>query len=362
MKYYIIAGEPSGDIYGSRLIKEILKQNPNAKVRCWGGELMSNSGGELIMHYKDLAFMGFFEVIKNIFKIFKNMSFCKSDILNFDPDKVIFIDYPGFNLRVAKWAKKKKFNTYFYISPQIWAWKESRIKKIKKYIDQMYVILPFEKDFYKKHNHNVQYFGHPLVNIIDQSIKSLNQKNKNKPTIAILPGSRKQEIELILDKVLNIINDFDKYEFIIAGLDHINIKTYQKIIKSKGLNVKIIFNQTYELLKKSDAAIVTSGTATLETALIGTPQLVCYVTNKFNMFLAKLFVKVKFISLVNLILNKETVKEFIQSDVNSKNIKNELNLILTDKKEKIKRDYESLRELLHGSDIEKKIIEHIKKN
>ncbi|MAT79782.1 MAG: lipid-A-disaccharide synthase [Flavobacteriales bacterium] len=362
MKYYIIAGEPSGDIYGSKLIKEILKQNPDAKVRCWGGELMRSSGAELIMHYKDLAFMGFFEVLKNIFKIFKNMTFCKSDILDFNPDKVIFIDYPGFNLRIAKWAKKKKFNTYFYISPQIWAWKESRIKKIKKYIDQMYVILPFEKDFYKKHNHNVQYFGHPLVNIVDQSIKSFNRKDKNKPTIAILPGSRKQEIELILNRVLNIVNDFDKYEFVIAGLDHINKRTYQKIIKNKNLDVKIIFNKTYELLNKSEAAIVTSGTATLETALIGTPQIVCYVTNGFNIFVARLFVKINFISLVNLILNKETVKELIQSEVNSKNIKKELNLILSDKKEKIKEDYKSLRKLLYGRDIEKKIIEHINKN
>ena len=362
MKYYIIAGEPSGDIYGSKLIKEILKQNPDAKVRCWGGELMRSSGAELIMHYKDLAFMGFFEVLKNIFKIFKNMTFCKSDILDFNPDKLIFIDYPGFNLRIAKWAKKKKFNTYFYISPQIWAWKESRIKKIKKYINQMYVILPFEKDFYKKHNHNVQYFGHPLVNIVDQSIKSFNRNDKNKPTIAILPGSRKQEIELILNRVLNIVNDFDKYEFVIAGLDHIDKRIYQKIIKNKNLDVKIIFNKTYELLKRSEAAIVTSGTATLETALIGTPQIVCYVTNRFNIFMARLFVKINFISLVNLILNKETVKELIQSEVNSKNIKKELNLILSDKKEKIKEDYKSLRKLLYGRDIEKKIIEHINKN
>ena len=362
MRYYLIAGEASGDIYGSQLISEIQILDPNSEIRFWGGDLMKSKSNNLVKHYKDTSVMGFFEVLKHIFKILRNIDYCKNDILEFKPDRIIYIDYPGFNLRICKWAKKKGYNNHYYISPQIWAWKESRIKKIKKYIDQMYVILPFEKEFYKKHNHNVQYFGHPLVNIIDQSIKSLNQKNKNKPTIAILPGSRKQEIELILDKVLNIINDFDKYEFIIAGLDHINIKTYQKIIQSKDLDVKIIFNKTYELLKKSDAAIVTSGTATLETALIGTPQLVCYVTNKFNMFIAKLFVKVKFISLVNLILNKETVKEFIQSDVNSKNIKNELNLILSYKKEKIKKDYKSLRELLYGSDIEKKIIEHIKKN
>lgn len=361
MKYYIIAGEPSGDIYGSRLIKEILQQNPKAKIRCWGGDLMKNSGGELVMHYKDLAFMGFLEVLKNIFKILKNLSFCKKDILKFKPDKLIFIDYPGFNLRIAKWAKKKSFNNYFYISPQIWAWKENRVKSIKRYINQMYVILPFEKEFYeKKHNYNVQYFGHPLVNIIDESLKSFNKKNKKKPIIAILPGSRKQEINLILDKILDITNDFEEYEFVVAGLNHIKKETYNKVIKNK--NIRVVFNQTYELLNNSKAAIVTSGTATLETALIGTPQIVCYVTNSFNMFLARLFVKINFISLVNLILNKETVKELIQSDVNAKNIKSELKLILTEKEISIKKDYKNLKKLLRGENIESKIVNHINNN
>jgi len=362
MKYYIIAGEPSGDIYGSRLIKEILKQNQNAKIRFWGGELMKNSGGELIKHYKDLAFMGFIDVLKNIFKILKNIRFCKMDILDFNPDKIIFIDYPGFNLRIAKWANNKNFKTYFYISPQIWAWKENRIKSIKKYINQMYVILPFEKDFYKKHNYRVQYYGHPLVNIIDESIKYRSKKKYQKPTIAILPGSRKQEINLILNKILDVANEFREYEFIIAGLNHINKETYYKIIENKKLNVKVVFNKTYEVLKDAEAAIVTSGTATLETALIGTPQIVCYVTNPFNIYLARLFVKVNFISLVNLILNKETVKELIQSKVNSQNIKTELQLILSKKEKTIKKDYKNLRELLKGKDIESKIVNHINNN
>ena len=363
MKYYIIAGEPSGDIYGSRLIKEILRQNPKAKIRCWGGDLMKDSGGELAMHYKDLAFMGFFEVLKNIAKILKNIRFCKKDLLDFKPDKLIFIDYPGFNLRIAKWAKKKGFSTYFYISPQIWAWKENRVKSIKRYIDQMYVILPFEKELYeKKHKYNVQYFGHPLVNIIDESLKSLNRKNNLPPTIAILPGSRKQEINLILDKILDVVNDFDDYEFVIAGLSHIKKETYFKAIKKKNLNVKVVFNQTYQLLNNSQAAIVTSGTATLETALIGTPQLVCYATNSFNIFIARLFVRVNFISLVNLILNKETVRELVQSDVNSKNIKTELTQILSHKETKMKKDYKTIRKLLKGKNIENKIIDHINNN
>lgn len=360
MRYYIIAGEPSGDVYGSRLIKEILKQNPNAKIRCWGGDLMKNSGGDLVIHYKDLAFMGFFEVLKNIFKILKKINFCKKDILKFRPDKLIFIDYPGFNLRIAKWAKSKNFTNFFYISPQIWAWKENRIKSIKRYIDHMYVILPFEKNFYKKHNYNVQYFGHPLVNIIDESLESINKKNKKKPIIAILPGSRKQEINLILDKILDISNDFSEYEFVIAGLKHIKEETYNKVIKNK--NIRVVFDKTYELLINSKAAIVTSGTATLETALIGTPQIVCYVTNSFNIFLARLFVKVNFISLVNLILNKETVRELIQSDVNSKNIKRELKQILSQKGTDIKKDYKDLRKLLIGKNIESKIIKHININ
>ena len=366
MKYYIIAGEPSGDIYGSRLIQEIIKTNPNSEIRFWGGDLMKKSGGMLVKHYKDLAFMGFLEVLKNIFKILKNLSFCKEDILGFKPDKIIFIDYPGFNLRIAKWAKRKKFDTYFYISPQVWAWKENRVKSIKKYINQMYVILPFEKSFYeKKHNFKVHYYGHPLLNIIDKTVSSKNNKiltKSDKPIVAILPGSRKQEIDSILNKILKVVKDFKDYQFIIAGVNHLNKKTYQDVIKRNDVSVSVVYNKTYELLINSEAAIVTSGTATLETALIGTPQIVCYTTNSFNMFLAKLFVKINFISLVNLILNKETVKELIQSDVNKKNIKKELKLILTSRRNQIKKDYKSLRKLLQGNKIEKKIVNHIINN
>ncbi len=252
MKYYIIAGEPSGDIYGSRLIQEIIKTNPNSEIRFWGGDLMKKSGGMLVKHYKDLAFMGFLEVLKNIFKILKNLSFCKEDILGFKPDKIIFIDYPGFNLRIAKWAKRKKFDTYFYISPQVWAWKENRVKSIKKYIDQMYVILPFEKSFYeKKHNFKVHYYGHPLLNIIDKTVSSKNNKiltKSDKPIVAILPGSRKQEIDSILNKILKVVKDFKDYQFIIAGVNHLNKKTYQDVIKRNNVSVSVVYNKTYELL------------------------------------------------------------------------------------------------------------------
>ncbi len=363
MKYYIIVGEPSGDIYGSRLINEIQKADPKAKIRFWGGDLMKKSGGTLVRHYKNMAFMGFFEVLINIFEILKNFSFCKNDIKLFKPDKIIFIDYPGFNLRIAKWAKRKKFKTFYYISPQVWAWKENRVSTIKKFIDHMYVIMPFEKKFYReKHNYEVQYFGHPLVNIIDKSLKSKEVISTEKPIIAILPGSRKQEINFILDKILSVVNDFKNYQFIVAGLNHINKDIYDKAVSKSGSSVKVIYNQTYNLLKNSNAAIVTSGTATLETALIGTPQIVCYVTNSFNIFLAKLFVKIKFISLVNLILNKEVVKELIQTDFNKKMIKTELNQILKEKRNQIKKDYKDLRNLLKGDEIEAKIVNHIISN
>ena len=363
MKYYIISGEPSGDIYGSRLINEIKRSDSKANIRFWGGDLMKESGGTLVRHYKDLAFMGFFEVLTNIFKILKNFSLCKNDIIKFNPDKIIFIDYPGFNLRIAKWAKKKKFKTFYYISPQVWAWKENRVLTIKKYIDHMYVIMPFEKNFYKeKYNYEVQYYGHPLVDIIDESLKNKEIIKNVKPIIAILPGSRKQEINSTLNKVLSIVKDFKKYQFIIAGLNHINKNIYDEAVAKSGASVKVLYNKTYDLLKNSKAAIVTSGTATLETALIGTPQIVCYATNSLNMFLAKLFVKINFISLVNLILNKEVVKELIQSDFNKEMIKTELNLILKGKRNQIQKDYKDLRNLLKGEDIESKIVNHIINN
>ena len=359
MKYYIIAGEPSGDLHGSKLIKEILSLDDEAKIRFWGGDLMKNAGGDMVMHYKDLAFMGFSEVILNILKILKNFRICKEDILDFNPDKIILIDYPGFNLRISKWAKKKGFKNYFYISPQIWAWKEKRAEIIKKYVDEFYVVLPFEKNYFKKkHNINSNYFGHPLIDDIEYFEPKLISFNK-KPIISILPGSRKQEIKKILNKVIDVCKYFPEFQFVIAGVKHIDSKIYNNIISKSDSNIEIIYDNTYSLLKSSKLAIVTSGTATLETALLNIPQMVCYVTNPVNIFLAKLLVKIKFISLVNLIFDKKVINEFIQSDVNISNIKNEINLLLGEKGSRIKEEYKSLRRSLGTKGVSDRISAHI---
>ena len=285
MKYYIIAGEPSGDLHGSKLIKEILSLDDAAKIRFWGGDLMKNAGGDMVMHYRDLAFMGFSEVILNILKIFKNFRICNKDILEFNPDKIILIDYPGFNLRISKWAKKRGFKNYFYISPQIWAWKENRAKILRNYVDELYVVLPFEKDYFlNKHKMNVNFFGHPLM---DDFKKNKPKKIQSKhPIISILPGSRKQEISKILGKVLKVCNYFPEYRFIIAGVNHIDKETYEKAVLDSSSKIEVIYNRTYDIISSSELSIVTSGTATLETALLNTPQIVCYITSPLNILLA----------------------------------------------------------------------------
>ncbi|MDA9018821.1 lipid-A-disaccharide synthase [Flavobacteriaceae bacterium] len=332
MKYYIIAGEASGDLHGSNLIKEIIALDPSAEIRAWGGDKMKSAGAKVVKHFKDLAFMGFYEVLINIVTILKNISFCKKDILEFSPDKIIFIDYPGFNMRIAKWSKKYKFETVYYIAPQLWAWNEKRIKNIKKYINSLYVILPFEKEFFElKHNYPVKFLGHPLVDSISNFKKNydcLKEQiiSNKKPVIAILPGSRKQEIKKILNTVIKIVEYFPNYQFIVAGAPNIELNYYNSSLKNK--NIKVIANKTYELLSISTAAIVTSGTATLETALFKVPQVVCYKSSYFSYFIAKLIVKIKYISLVNLIMDQQIVKELIQQDCNKVNITNELKKIL----------------------------------
>ncbi|MDB3901591.1 lipid-A-disaccharide synthase [Flavobacteriaceae bacterium] len=332
MKYYIIAGEASGDLHGSNLIKEIIALDPSAEIRAWGGDKMKSAGAKVVKHFKDLAFMGFYEVLINIVTILKNISFCKKDILEFSPDKIIFIDYPGFNMRIAKWSKKYKFETVYYIAPQLWAWNEKRIKNIKKYINSLYVILPFEKEFFElKHNYPVKFLGHPLVDSISNFKKNYDSSKEQiisnkKPVIAILPGSRKQEIKKILNTVIKIVEYFPNYQFIVAGAPNIELNYYNSSLKNK--NIKVIANKTYELLSISTAAIVTSGTATLETALFKVPQVVCYKSSYFSYFIAKLIVKIKYISLVNLIMDQQIVKELIQQDCNKVNITNELKKIL----------------------------------
>jgi lipid-A-disaccharide synthase len=350
MKYYIIAGEASGDLHGSNLIKELVKQDARSELRCWGGDLMENEGANVVKHYRELAFMGFTEVIKNLPTILKNISFCKKDIETFQPDAIILIDYPGFNLRIAKWAKLKGFKIIYYISPQIWAWKENRIHNIKKCVDKMLVILPFEKSFYGKWNYPVDYVGHPLVEVIDNFIDNY-KKNKSEwvhhKTIALLPGSRKQEILQKLPIMLEVTKHFKEYQFIVAKAPSVDDSFYASILDDFE-NVSTVSNNTYELLYHSSAALVTSGTATLETALFGVPEIICYKGGNISYQIAKRLIKIKFIGLVNLIMNKEVVKELIQHELNKENLIHELQLLLHDdnRKNQITEDYKQLKSLL----------------
>lgn len=354
MKYYIIAGEASGDLHGSNLMKEIYKLDPKAEIRFWGGNLMQNVGGKLVKHYKELAFMGFAEVVMNLKTILRNIDFCKKDILEFAPDKLIFIDYPGFNMRIAKWSKTQNIENHYYIAPQIWAWKENRIKAIKRDFDYLYVILPFEKPFFEdKHQFKVHYVGHPLIDAISNyEIKDKNSflaENNipNKPIIALLPGSRKQEINKMLQLMLSVSQNFKEYQFVIAGAPSIDQSFYQRFLNQE--NVSIVYNKTYNLLQNATAALVTSGTATLETALFKVPEVVCYKANWLSYQIAKRIITLKFISLVNLIMDKEVVKELIQDDLNKENLKQELNVILkSNKRALILNEYEILEEKLGG--------------
>ena len=345
MKYYVISGEASGDLHGSNLIKELKKIDKSANFRCWGGDLIKKETGFLVKHFKDYSYMGFFEVFLNIFKILKNLSFCKKDILNYKPDLIIYIDFPGFNLRIAKWAKKKMYKNHFYISPQIWAWKQSRIKTIKNVIDQMYVILPFEMNFYKSFEYDVNYVGHPLLDALKENLS--NKKREN--IIALLPGSREQEINKILPKMLSVIGFFKEYKFIICGAPSFQKKYYENFIEKKFKSrVSVVENKTYEILKESKAALVASGTATLEAAILNVPQVVCYESSWISYLIGKTLIKnLKFISLVNLILNKHVVKELIQSELTKNNITNELSYILSKEGDKqIKSYYIKMRNIL----------------
>lgn len=364
MKYYIIAGEASGDLHGSNLMKAIVKQDPNADFRFWGGDLMQAVGGTLVKHYKERAFMGFIEIIMNLRKILGMMSFCKKDIASFQPDVLILIDNSGFNLPIAKWAKNEGFTTNYYISPQVWASRAGRVKNIKKYVDKMLVILPFEKDFYKKYDYDVYFVGHPLLDGIadrpqvnDADFRS-EYKLDDREIIAILPGSRKQEITKMLSVMLSVVDNFPTYQFVIAGAPSQEKEFYNQFIKNT--DVKFISNKTYDLLSVSHAALVTSGTATLETALYKVPQVVCYKANAISYHIAKRIITLEYISLVNLIMDREVVKELIQHDLNTKQLKIELTKILDDTyREQLFSDYHDLEQKLGGkgaSDKAAKII------
>ncbi|MCU0381760.1 MAG: lipid-A-disaccharide synthase [Chitinophagaceae bacterium] len=348
MKYYIIAGEASGDLHGSNLIKEIRKLDPDASVRCWGGDLMQAAGATLVKHYRDLAFMGFVEVVRHLGTILRNMSFCKKDILAFNPDLVIFIDYPGFNIPIAEFAKDKGFKTVYYISPQVWAWKEGRVKTLRKVIDKMLVILPFEKDFYRTWNYEVEYVGHPLVEVVEPFRKSdIASTILDLPLIALLPGSRKQEIAAKLPVMLEVTRHFPGYRFAVAQAPSIDDAFIQSFTRNYP-QVEIRKGATYPLLRESSAALVTSGTATLETALIGVPEVVCYKGSPISYAIAKKVIRVKYISLVNLIMDREVVKELIQQDLTVDNLRKELTKILDDPdtQGRLQDDYRSLWELL----------------
>lgn len=354
MKYYIIAGEASGDLHGSNLMKALYKEDPTADIRFWGGDLMQQVGGTLVKHYRELAFMGFAEVLLNLKTIFRNIKLCKTDIEQFQPDVLIFIDYPGFNMRIAKWAKLKGIPTHYYISPQIWAWKESRIKDIKRDFDKLYVILPFEKDFYeKKHHFPVEFVGHPLIDAIHnrKTIDAVTFRKQNnldeRPIIAILPGSRKQEISKMLTLMLSVGNDFPDYQFVIAGAPSQEYSFYGTFLKGK--NIKFISNETYNLLSHAHAALVTSGTATLETALFKVPEVVCYKGSWLSYQIAKRIITLKYISLVNLIMDEEVVTELIQEDCNTARIKSELTKILDPNyRIKLLEKYDQLEQKLGG--------------
>ncbi|MGO4772534.1 lipid-A-disaccharide synthase [Flavobacterium sp. W22_SRS_FK3] len=360
MKYYIIAGEASGDLHGSNLMKALYHEDAEAEIRFWGGDLMQKTGGTLVKHYRELAFMGFIEVVFNLKTILNNIKFCKKDILEFKPDVIIFIDYPGFNMRIAKWAKELNYKTHYYISPQIWAWKENRITAIKNDIDKMFVILPFEKSFYEdKHHFPVEFVGHPLIDAInnetvfDETVFRQENQLNDKPIIAILPGSRKQEITKMLRVMLSVVDEFKDYQFVIAGAPSQDFEFYQQFISNK--NIKFISNKTYDLLRSSTAALVTSGTATLETALFKVPEVVCYKGSWASYQIAKRIITLKYISLVNLIMDDEVVTELIQNDCNTKRIKEELQKLLTqDYRQELLKKYDILEQKLGGIGASKK--------
>ena len=356
MRYFILSGEASGDLHGSNLVKELKRLDTSAIVKGWGGNKMQDQGVEILKHYKELAFMGFAEVLLNIRKIANNFKLCKSQVLEFKPDVLILIDYPGFNLRMAKWAKENKIKVFYYISPSVWAWKESRVEIVRKYVDKMFVILPFEKPFYAKHGIDVVFEGNPLWDAIEsEKEKQVNRDDfsrkhglSNKPLIAVLPGSRKQEISGMLPLMSKIQKKFPNYEFVIAGTSIFPLAYYQQYLQSD--EIKVIFDDTHALMRQAHSGIIKSGTSTLESAIYNLPQLVCYKGSAISIWIASKVAKVKFISLPNLILNEPVLTELIQNEFNEEKLIYYLELLVSDSdyRKKILSDYDRLRKLLGG--------------
>ena len=366
MRYYIIAGEASGDMHAANLMAEIQKKDPKAEFRAWGGDRMKNQGATLVKHYRHTAFMGFVEVAVNLPAITRNIEECKKDLKAYNPDLVILVDYPGFNLRIAKFAHENHFKVCYYISPQIWAWKRHRVYKIKKYVNKMLVILPFEETFYNEYGVNVAFVGHPLLDELAKMdvaprhyFVRKNNLSEKREIIALLPGSRKQEIERMLPVMLKVIPHFPQYQFVIAGMSSIDEKVY--LDRIGDVDVRLVEDQTYNLLQNSSAALVTSGTATLECALLAVPEVVCYKSSNASYQIAKGLIKVPYISLVNLIMEKEVVKELIQNDFNEKNLTAELDRILKDPKRQrqLLEDLDTLKDRLGNTGASEKAAEQV---
>ncbi|AEA43199.1 lipid-A-disaccharide synthase [Fluviicola taffensis] len=365
-KLYIISGEASGDLHGANVMKELLAQEPDLDIRFWGGDKMQAVGGTMAKHIRELAFMGFVEVLMNLPTILRNIRFCKKDIQEFKPDAILLIDYPGFNMRIAEWAKKNELKVYFYISPTVWAWKENRVHKIKRDVYKLFCILPFEADFYKKYNYDVEYVGHPLLDEIEQYQQLPKQEltiasHEGKPIIAMLPGSRKQELRTKLPVMLPLVDLFPQYHFVIAGAPNMDIAIYKELIGDK--KVDVVYGQTYPLLQQSEAAVVTSGTATLETGLFEIPEVVCYIGNSISYQIAKRLVNVKYISLVNLILDKESVVELIQNECTTDRLAKELSDVIVGgkKREQVLEDYKQLKNMLGKGGASKKVAQSVLK-
>jgi lipid-A-disaccharide synthase len=371
MKYYIIAGEASGDLHASNLIRELKKLDPEADFRCWGGDRMMANGAVLAKHIRETAYMGFVEVAVNLGTIMGNIRFCKKDILAYGPDVLILVDYPGFNLRIAEFAKEQGLRVFYYISPQVWAWKQGRVKTISRVVDRMYVILPFEEDFYKKFGYRVDFVGHPLLDAVEnfrQSAAGMGFRNEtglgDKPIVAMLPGSRRQEIRNMLGIMLSVVPRFPDHTFVIAAVPDIPESFYRTIIKDSP--IKLVTGRTYDLLSVACAAMVTSGTATLETALFGVPEVVCYKGSRISVAIARKVVRIKYISLVNLILDRHVVREFIQKDLNTGNLAAELGSLMAEGeyRSRILKDLEELKIKLGGAGASEKtarlMTEHLK--
>lgn len=366
MRYYIISGEASGDLHASNLIRHLKQKDADIQIRAWGGDLMQAQGATLVKHYKELAFMGFLEVLLNLKTILGNIRLCKNDILDYQPDALILVDYPGFNMRIAKFAKAHNIPVYYYISPQVWAWKKNRVYEIKKYVTKLYSILPFEQDFYAQYNYKVEYLGHPLLDAISNYRKEHKSdahqwKQEGRPLVALLPGSRAQELNKMLLKMLEVEKQFPECDFVIAGVQALGENFYQPFLK--GSNIILEFNKTYQLLEEADAALVSSGTATLETALFNVPQVVCYQTSWLSYKIAKILVDIKYISLVNLISDQEIVKELIQEELTVTNMILELKRILSvDGASKMQTEYAHLHNLLCGIGASQRVAESIFKD